>query len=99
MEFKGDGVSARNDLIASYKKSARKRGLPFELTIEQCDALFKGNCHYCGAKPSLVYKNPFTRYVYNTIDRKDSKYGYDEHNCVSACWDCNQKKHTKSYEE
>lgn len=96
--FKGEGISARNDLIAQYRRSARNRGLPFELSVEQCEILFKGNCHYCGAKPSLVYKNPFTEYTYNTIDRKHNQYGYDEHNCVSACWSCNQRKHTKSYE-
>lgn len=89
------GESSRRALISNYKHNAKTRNLSFELTDDECTKLFKGNCHYCGEKPSREYKhtpNAHGSYVYNGIDRLDSSKGYEAKNVVSCCSDCNYFK-------
>lgn len=95
--FLGEGIAARNALIAHYRKRAERKRREFLLTDEQCDQLFKGNCHYCGKNPECVRGSWSSSYVYNTIDRKDNGQGYSIENCVSSCMDCNRSKRDKSY--
>jgi 5-methylcytosine-specific restriction endonuclease McrA len=84
-----------------YKHAAIKRGLLFELTLEQALRLFLGNCHYCGAPPSKgqkqIIRNVVTQASKNGIDRKNNKIGYTEKNCVSCCRRCNTMKSNLSY--
>lgn len=49
-----DGRTPLRALIISYKRSAKKRGLLFELTEEQCKSIFSRDCCYCGRKPSQI---------------------------------------------
>lgn len=74
----------------NLKASAQKRGLSFDLTVEDYwDVRTGGVCHYCGSEEEAL-----------TIDRKDNSLGYDKENIVGACWDCNSLKSDKlDYQE
>ena len=85
------GVTALNTLISTYIKSAKDRGHDFELSVQECDKLFKSNCYYCGTEPSqFVKRNP--DYLYNGIDRVDNNHGYTIGNTVPCCGICNRMK-------
>lgn len=95
------GESNKNILITSYKNNAKKKNLSFSLTKQQMEELFKGNCYYCGCKPSQVKKakNTYGEFVYNGIDRLDSSKGYEKDNVVSCCSTCNYLKSDYSEKE
>lgn len=82
----------------SYKFRAKQKGLTFELTEEQFLELSQRNCHYCGAEPSGTSKSRYDIFIYNGLDRKDSKLGYTLVNVVPCCSICNHAKHTMSYD-
>ena len=86
------GGHGRRNKIGSYKRSANDRGIAFELTEEQMDILFAGDCYYCGAAPS----ESSVGFISNGIDRLDSSVGYITGNVVSCCSVCNRAKFTKS---
>lgn len=67
-----------------YIRDAKRREIPFELTLEQFTALVQGNCHYCTRKTACG------------IDRRDNSKGYSLENCVPCCRRCNDAKHTTS---
>lgn len=87
-------AAAFNRLIASYRGSAKVRNLSFNLTDAEFRVLTKGNCNYCGIKPSQVRTSPGAAevYIYNGIDRVDSAVGYELANCVTCCRVCNHMK-------
>lgn len=90
-------------LFRSYRSRASKKQLPFELTPERFRALTKGPCLICGAKPKQRYRHDkrpqYKRaYVYNGIDRLDSKLGYVDGNVAPCCWRCNCAKASLSLE-
>lgn len=68
----------------TYRKCAKRDEKLFELTYEQCERLFKGDCVYCG-------KTIIDGYL-NGIDRTDNGIGYVYNNCVSCCKMCNYMK-------
>src|SRR3990172_1274719 len=72
----------------SYKKSAKSRGLEFDLTIEQFKGFWKAHCHYCGDRIETI-----------GLDRRDSKIGYILGNIVPCCWTCNKAKSAMSDQE
>jgi len=92
-----------NSLLARYKRSALKRNISWELSDTKFEELVTMGCFYCGSAPAQVSNpDPTTlkgRFVYNGIDRKDSRYGYTEDNAVSCCGTHNQMKSTLSVEE
>lgn len=100
-------IAMRNELLGSYRRSAKVRGLKFELSLEECENLFKGNCNYCGVGPSSVktrrHKNARRLneavYRYNGIDRADNNLGYTVDNAVSCCRTCNMAKSGKPLNE
>mgnify|MGYP003668387159 CR=1 FL=1 len=96
-----EGEAARNGLIGSYKGNAKTKGLVFELTTEECEVLFKGDCYFCGEKPSNVWDKPFLKgsYVYSGIDRIDSTKGYTKDNTASCCTTCNYLKSNSNNED
>jgi hypothetical protein len=98
-----DGKSARNRRLSDYRKKAKRKGLPFDLTEEQFFALTQQPCHYCGREPYRTSHTKGTHYhgdfVYNGVDRKDSEQGYVRTNCVPCCHTCNLGKCDSSYEE
>src|SRR5208337_4199503 len=67
------GMSARNSLLADYKKSARRRGLEWRLTDDWFFGLTQENCHYCGTAPGATHNSVGKNgtYTYNGIDRKN----------------------------
>ena len=72
-----------------YRVNARKRGLAWDLKRSEAEALFCGDCHYCGqaAEPT------------NGIDRKANGDGYNTTNCVSCCAICNRAKRDLPYDD
>lgn len=70
--------------IAIYKRSAKSKGLVFELTEEEFDTLTGGHCTYC--------RQPTTDTHKNGIDRIESERGYVKDNCVTCCGQCNVAK-------
>lgn len=89
------GESAFRALYSRYKIDAQKAGKWFDLTIEQFRDYTKMNCAYCGAQPSSIRKDTYRHngpYIYNGLDRLDSRQGYDVYNVVPACKRCNQAK-------
>ncbi len=95
---KKEGENTFNKLFGMYKN----RGKEFLLTKEQFEELTKQNCHYCNVEPKQVCKkskSSYGNYVYNGIDRKDSKIGYIYENCVTCCGTCNRAKASLSYTE
>ena len=76
-----------------YRKSAKDRGLSFKLSKEQFRVLTQGDCCYCGRSPNqrrgTRKKGKIQGFIYNGIDRINSKIGYEISNCVSCCKFCN----------
>lgn len=100
-ERTGKSDAAFRALLREYKNSARKDGVPFSLTDIQFRNLTSGFCFYCGGEPRRVRFSASKResYIYNGIDKDDSKIGYVVGNCVPACWDCNEMKSDRTLEE
>lgn len=101
-----NGEAAKRMLYKSYKEGAKRRGLLFELTIEQFEKLTKGNCRYCGIEASnsvIEHKSKLNKYngdyIYNGIDRLDSSIGYIFENCDSCCTHCNIAKRSMNEKE
>lgn len=95
------GESLRNMVLNNYKRNAKNKGIPFELSNERVFELFQGNCHYCGDPPSktIQRKKFYGTFTYNGIDRLDSSKGYVEGNVVSCCESCNYLKNAIPYNE
>ena len=93
---KPKGEAAFNVIVRHYKDGAKRRGLAFDLTPDECRVLFQNPCHYCGQPPSNVMKLPQLNgsFVYNGIDRLTNEEGYVLENCVSCCIICNKAKRT-----
>lgn len=85
----------------SYRRGAIERGLDFNLSKKQFYDLTQKDCYYCGQRPSQIrkprYKGKYSSYIYNGIDRVNSKSGYDMHNCVPCCGVCNKMKSNHSF--
>lgn len=92
---------AINHIFEKYKRSADRRDILFKLSKDQFSKLIQGDCHYCGAKPTQVWrkKDSYDTYTYTGIDRKINEEGYTETNSVSCCWNCNRAKGTSSEED
>jgi hypothetical protein len=84
------GVPARNAVVQGYQKSAAKSGREWNLSDEQLEVLFKGNCRKTNSGDSFIY---------NGIDRKNNEIGYIANNVVSCCRECNMAKSGRSYDE
>ncbi len=81
-------------LFKRYRNNARTRGLTFELTREQFDALVGQPCHYCGGIKCDSIQHPKDRerfFRHNGIDRLNAG-GYTIENSVPCCWACNRMK-------
>lgn len=90
-----DKGAAWNVLWKSYLRSAKKRGIPFDILRGDFNALLTGDCAYCGGKPS---NNTWAQgkwggaVTYNGLDRKDSRLEYSIANTVTCCRRCNSMK-------
>lgn len=89
------GHASRNELLASYKKSARDRGYEWALTTEHFFELVRAHCAYCDIAPDS-FRKPNKQvnggFWYSGVDRVNPKLGYVEGNVVSCCWNCNRAK-------
>lgn len=95
------GEAAFNVLYRSYQRSAKTRGIRFNLTKDEFRYFTKQHCTYCGVEPSSIkhMKDINGDYVYTGIDRKDNSKGYTVENCTSCCKQCNSAKSTQTYDE
>lgn len=96
------GRASLNHLYATYRRGAIKRGLSFDLTIEEFEEITSKNCHYCGLPPSrthLATRAINGHYVYTGLDRVDNKVGYTASNLLPCCKVCNYAKRNASFEE
>ncbi len=76
-------------LWAVYRLGADKRGLTFDLTVEDFATIFwRKPCTYCGDEIRTL-----------GIDRVDNDQGYTRENVVSCCSTCNLMKLQASKEE
>ena len=89
------GFASRNELLASYKKSARLRGYEWDMSDERYREIIDGECVYCGDSKSMERKpnkNVNGEFMYTGIDRVDNTKGYTDCNTVPCCWVCNRAK-------
>src|SRR5262249_1840168 len=88
------GRALRNEAVASYKRHANERGLPWQLSDAEVDKLFAGNCYWCGDPPAnrRYRERSHGDFVYNGIDRLNNAKPYHALNCVSCCFTCNSMK-------
>lgn len=95
------GEAAFNRLFYNLKRIALSSSREFSLTKEEVKNLTQRTCAYCGGEPAAQFKTPENNgvYVYNGLDRLDSKRGYSVDNVVSCCWPCNQAKNNRSVTE
>lgn len=95
------GHAARNNILKSYRLSARYRNLEWAITKEEVFEIICRDCHYCGCAPSKKKQvSKFGGYfMYNGIDRVDNALGYTTGNVVSCCATCNHAKATMSQDD
>lgn len=96
------GVSARNILFNQYKSRARRTGKSWGLSQEEFVLITSSSCTYCGVEPSQTFlpnRNTHGAYVYNGIDRRDNRRGYEPDNSVACCYTCNVAKATMTVEQ
>jgi hypothetical protein len=88
------GEASFNAAYDGYVRSAKRRGLSFNLSPEKFREVVKGNCHYCGKEPSspIRQERHNGKFPFNGIDRLDSSVGYEENNIVPCCFTCNSAK-------
>lgn len=75
-------VNKKKPRIYEYEASAKKKGVPFELTKEYFDILTESDCKYC-RRSSITWFG---------IDRVVPSLGYVIDNVVTCCYDCNLDK-------
>lgn len=96
------GRSAETILYRAYKsRSAKARGLSWEIVRDDFSKLIKLLCHYCGHPPSNIWKAQSGNgdCLYNGLDRKDNALGYTLSNVVPCCYVCNRAKRDIPYQE
>lgn len=86
-------------VYSTYKHTAKKRGLPFLLSLAELSVLIKSPCYYCGELDSNTSKRRSSIFKYNGIDRMNNDLGYYLENVVPCCETCNRAKLTMSMEE
>lgn len=102
------GESGFNILYADYRKSARSRGLNFNIPKWYFEVLTSQNCFYCNEPPNKIIRPrkgaskenlEFGKYSYNGIDRVNNSIGYESENVVTCCTDCNIMKKSLGYQK
>src|SRR5258708_34992132 len=80
------GYSAKYRKYDAYIRSAKKRNLIFELSLEEFIQITSQNCYYCGRLPEQITKTSSSSiYISNGIDRKNNQLGYILNNCLPCC--------------
>jgi len=80
--------------LAQYRRQAKARDLDWDLSDDDVDKLFAGDCHWCGEPPSNTgrHHGNYGDFRHNGIDRVDNTSGYVPGNTVSCCIVCNSMK-------
>jgi len=87
------GEATLNFLYDRTKRSALRRGIVFELALDEFKALAQKDCVYCGAPPApRKQKTHYGAFVCNGIDRENNDRGYVKGNSVPCCPTCNFAK-------
>jgi hypothetical protein len=76
----------------SYESCAKSREISWELSKERALTCFQSPCFYCLAPPSNCYRKGKIAWKYTGIDRYNNDRGYEDGNCVPACFWCNRAK-------
>lgn len=66
----------------AYRRSAKRRGIDFKITLAQFKSFAGKPCRYCGADVYPI-----------SLDRIDNDLGYLISNVDSCCYRCNSLKH------
>jgi hypothetical protein len=74
-------------VFRSYQRKSVRRGLTFDITIEQFEALVSSPCAYCGDRDVVG------------VDRVHASGGYTKNNVVPCCSGCNYLKRKLSREQ
>jgi len=90
------GRAALNVVFDDYQRNAIKRGLQFELSLDEFRKITQQDCYYCGIEPSIRRQTRRLNgeYTHNGIDRLDNLLGYISDNSVPCCTMCNRMKYT-----
>ncbi|MFQ5685094.1 MAG: hypothetical protein ACE5GV_00390 [Candidatus Scalindua sp.] len=91
-----------NILYSITERKCKQLKREFCLSKDQFYELIKGDCEYCGSRPSQLIKrqkSKKTQIIYNGIDRVDSLKGYELENCVTCCKYCNRSKSDMGLED
>jgi len=92
-DTKTEKPSQINYRFRQYRRSANKKGLSFEISLDDFCCLIKANCHYCSTPPLLsTDKKLFKPFHFNGVDRVDNLKGYTKDNIVTCCKICNYAK-------
>ena len=86
-------------VFATYKHSAKKRGLDFSLTKEDLRGLILSPCYYCGEFGDNFIHREDEILTYTGIDRVNNNFGYTVENTVPCCERCNRAKLQMSQED
>jgi hypothetical protein len=94
------GVSPKTNVWGQYNHRAKfKYKTNFTLTKEEFFDITQQPCYYCNEPPSnktVSRCNPNNVFIYNGLDRIDSKLGYIKSNVVPCCITCNKAKNDMS---
>lgn len=96
--------AAINRVRTVYEKTAKKKGLEFNLERFLFVRLITDRCFYCGVEPQNLCRPTYEpsderNLLYNGIDRIDSSKGYVEDNVVTCCSTCNYAKRSMTREQ
>ncbi len=84
-------------LYRVYRAGARRRGMSWRLSIKQFRNLTQQKCYYTSLPPSSICRRNGREYIYNGIDRINSKLGYSVDNCVPCVGIINRMKMNMPY--
>ena len=87
---------------ATYRDTAVRRGLSFDLSLLEFIGVVTQACHYCGVSASLPVRKA-RKYGQtlrmNGVDRVVNTIGYRPDNVVPCCTTCNAMKLTQNKED
>jgi hypothetical protein len=97
-----DGDASFNTLYSAYRGRANKKGIIFDISIEDFKRLVSEKCFYDGVEPYRYIKDKgrfSNKHLFNGLDRIDNTKGYTLDNVVPCCKECNIAKNNMSLED
>lgn len=94
-------VAVKQTWFRKYKVGAKRRGLEFQISLEEFITLCESPCRYCGkiGHTTTTTGGVWSEWNHNGVDRIDPTCGYVLSNCQPACWRCNRMKANLSEEK